>query len=214
MRLVPQRSSQEGDTLIEVMFAFAIFALVAVGSLTIMNQGIATAQRSLEITLVRAQMDAQAEAIRYIHQAYVAAYQKGGPAPTGIAAEWIKMTSKTVGKGADAASSFGQTNGAVCPASTPGQYPFILNARTATVWGSVPLSTAPGNSSLPPFSQVVYNADSSINQAYGIWVEAIPSLVNSNGTGFVDFHIRSCWSGAGSGAPVTLGTIVRLYEPR
>ena len=73
-----ERSSQRGDTLIEVMFAFAIFALVAVGSLTIMNQGIAAAQRSLEITLVRAQMDAQAEAIRYIHQAYVAAYQKGG----------------------------------------------------------------------------------------------------------------------------------------
>lgn len=213
MRLVTRRQ-QKGDTLIEVMFAFAIFALVAVGSLTIMNQGIAAAQRSLEITLVRAQMDAQAEAIRYIHQAYVAAYQKGGPAPTGIAGEWVKMTSKTTGKGADAASPFGQVNGPVCTTSTPGQRPFILNARTATVWGSVPLSSTPPGSSLPPFSQVIYNPDSSINQAYGIWVEAVPSSVDPNGTGFVDFHIRSCWSGAGSATPVTLGTIVRLYEPR
>jgi type II secretory pathway pseudopilin PulG len=208
------RREQSGDTLIEVMFAFAIFALVAVGSLTIMNQGIAAAQRSLEITLVRAQMDAQAEAIRYIHQAYVAAYQKDGPAPAGVASEWAKMTSKATGRGADAASPFGVTTGSICPVTTPGQRPFILNARTATVMSAVPLSAAPAGSTLPPFSQVVYNPDSSVNQAYGIWIEAIPSSINSNGTGFVDFHIRACWSGPGSATPMTLGTIVRLYEPR
>lgn len=214
MRVVSCRTSQKGDTIIEVMFAFAIFALVAVGSLTIMNQGISAAQRSLEITLVRAQMDAQAEAIRYIHQAYVAAYQQDGPAPTGVAAEWIKMTSKSTGRGADSASPFGQVAGAICPTATPGQRPFILNARTATIWASVPASTAPAGASLPPFAQVIYNDDSSISQAYGIWVEAVPSPISSNGTGFVDFHIRSCWSSSGSSNPVTLGTIVRLYEPR
>lgn len=207
-------ANQRGDTLIEVMFAFAIFALVAVGSLAIMNQGIATAQRSLEITLVRAQMDAQAEAIRYIHQSYVAAYQKGGPTLTGTAGEWLKMTSKTTGKGADNASTFAQSNGSVCPAQVSGDKPFILNARTARIGGSVPVASVPAGSTLPPFSQVTYNADSSIDQAYGIWIEAIPSDINANGTGFVDFHIRSCWSGAGSSAPMTLGTIVRLYEPR
>ena len=213
MRLV-NRQHEEGDTIIEVIFAFAVFALVAVGSLTIMNQGIAAAQRSLEITLVRAQMDAQAEAIRYIHQAYVSSYQSGGATPTGTAGEWVKMTNRTTGKGADSASPFGVTEGTVCPAATPGQRPFILNARTATVAASVPLSSPPSASSLPPFSQVIYNDDSSLSQAYGIWIEAIPSSPNTNGTAFVDFHIRSCWSGSGSAAPITLGTIVRLYEPR
>ena len=219
------RQSQKGDTIIEVMFAFAIFALVAVGSLTIMNQGIAAAQRSLEITLVRAQIDAQAEAIRFIHQAYVASYQKDGAVPTGVAGEWVKMTDTVTGKGStNGASDFGVVDGSVCLASTPGQKPFILNARTATVWGSVPASS-PSSGSLPPFSQVIYNPptdtdgdgdlESSINQAYGIWIEAVPSnAASSNGVGFVDFHIRACWSGAGSNAPITLGTIVRLYEPR
>lgn len=207
------RSSEKGDTLIEVMFAFAIFALVAIGSLTVMNQGISTAQRSLEITLVRAQMDAQAEAIRYIHQAYVTSYQRGTlPAAGTTAAEWIKMKDK----GATAASKFGEidASGVLCPASTPGQHPFIVNARTAKIRTAPPEMSPEGGASLPPFSQVLYNDDSSIKEAYGIWVEAVPSGVSSNGTGFVDFHIRACWSAAGTSRPVTLGTIVRLYEPR
>jgi type II secretory pathway pseudopilin PulG len=207
------QSGQDGDTLIEVLFAVAIFAMVAVGSLTLMNQGTAAAQRSLEITLVRQQIDAQAEAIRYVHQAYVAAFQKNGVAPTGVAAQWAKMTSKTTGKGEDNASTFGQTDNGVCPATVPGQRPFILNARTATIWNATPAMSAPVGASLPPFSQVIYNNDSSINRSYGLWVEAVPS-VGSNGPGFVDFHIRACWESSGSSAPVTLGTIVRLYEPR
>ncbi len=210
---------QRGDTLIEVMFAFSVFALVAVGSLAVMNRGIATAQQSLEITLVRAQMDAQAEAIRYIHQAYVSAYQESAFTPTGAAAEWIKMTDKITGKGVDAPSPFGQTNGVICNAFNPStQKPFILNARTAKVQTVQPKLNPPASGSLPPFAQVIYNVNpvtgvSSVADAYGIWVEAVPATT-VNATGFVDFHIRACWSGAGNGRPLTLGTIVRLYEPR
>lgn len=213
MRLTRRRGREQGDTIIEVLFAVAVFAMVAVGSMTIMNQGTATAQRSLEITLVRQQIDAQAEAIRYIHKAYIAAYQNGGGAMTGTAAEWAKMTSRTTGHGADGASEFGQVEGDVCPTAVPGQNPFILNARTAKVSSSAPSMTAPDDASLPPFAEVVYNDDSSINQAYGIWVEAVPSRA-TGGPGFVDFHIRACWSAPGTSAPMTLGTIVRLYEPR
>lgn len=201
-----------GDTIIEVIFAFAIFAMVAIGSITVMNQGTASAQRSLEITLVRQQIDAQAEAIRYIHQAYVANYQTGA-SMSGAAAEWTKMTNKSTGKGADQASEFGVVNGQVCPSEAPGQSPFVLNARTARVWSSEPAMSPPNSGSMPPFAQVIYNDDSSIQQAYGLWVEAIPST-NDAGPGFVDFHIRACWETPGSSVPATLGTIVRLYEPR
>jgi type II secretory pathway pseudopilin PulG len=203
---------ERGDTIIEVMFAVAVFAMVAVGCLSIMNEGTATAQRSLEVTLVRQQMDAQAEALRYIHQAYVASYDKN-TTPTGTAAEWVKITNLSSGKGASIASPFGAVNGDVCPSTTPGEKPFILNAHTATLWSSTPAMEPPAGISLPPFAQVIYNSDSSIAQAYGIWVESIPST-GSTATGFVDFHIRACWDSPGSRAPVTLGTIVRLYEPR
>jgi type II secretory pathway pseudopilin PulG len=198
------RSNERGDTIIEVLFAVAVFAMVAVGAMSIMNQGTATAQRSLEVTLVRQQIDAQAEAIRYIHQAYVTSY----PAtPVGTAAEWPKMKAR----GVPQASQFGQTSGSSCPGALPANA-YILNAKTAVMSTTPPAMQPPAGISLPPFAQVQY-AGNVFLRSYGIWVEAVPSNT-TNGTAFVDFHIRACWQSAGSSAPVTLGTIVRLYEPR
>src|SRR6266496_3546142 len=155
------RLKQQGDTIIEVLFAVTVFAMVAVGSLAIMNQGTAAAQRALEITLVRQQMDSEAQAIRYIHQAYIASYQKDGTPPTGIAAEWPKLTNKATGKGANGASDFGITNGAACSSTVPGEKPFLVNARTASLWNGTPSMTAPTGGSFPPFAQIIYNNDSS-----------------------------------------------------
>lgn len=55
-----------GDTIIEVMFATAVAGLIIVLSMAVMNRGVATAQMSLEHTLVRQAMDGQADALRYI----------------------------------------------------------------------------------------------------------------------------------------------------
>jgi type II secretory pathway pseudopilin PulG len=217
MRLSRSNYYMHGDTIIEVMFAVTVFAMIAVGCITIMNQGIATTQRALEVTLVRQQIDSQAEAIRYIHTAYVTTYHKGATVPTGPAAEWLKMKDKlsASGKGASVLSNFGETTATECPATAPGEKPFIINAHTATIWSAVPTMSPPTGGSLPAYSQVIYKAapDTDIDQAYGIWIEAIPSD-SSTQTGFIDFHIRACWSGSGSSVPVTLGTIVRLYDPR
>lgn len=205
---------QRGDTIVEVMFAVAVFAMIAVASLSIMNQGVAAAQRSLEVTLVRQQMQAQAEAIRFIHDSYVTAYQQGGAVPSGVAAEWAKMTGPDHAE--SQASPFGVAAAVTCPSAVPGSgsLPFIVNARTATVAPQPPLMAPPAGESLPPFSQVVYNDDSSIKQAYGIWVEAVPSGPQPGGVArYVDFHIRACWDSVGTNHPMTLGTIVRLYEP-
>jgi type II secretory pathway pseudopilin PulG len=213
MRLNRFSQKERGDTIIEVLFAVTVFSMVAVGTLTIMNQGTGIAQRALEVTLVRQQIDAQAEAIRYIHQAYVTSFQVGVPVSTGPAAEWRKMTNKTTGKGANQASPFGQTAGTTCSATAPGERPFILNARKALLAGTTPAMVPPVGASVPPFAQVEYNSTSDIVSTYGLWIEAVPSTTAS-ATGFVDFHIRACWESPGSTAPVTLGTIVRLYEPR
>lgn len=61
------REFNRGDTLVEVLLGVTIFSLVAVIALETMNRGMAIAQYSLETTLVRQQVDAQAEMLRYAH---------------------------------------------------------------------------------------------------------------------------------------------------
>ena len=72
---------KRGDTLVEVMFAVAIFGLAAVGTIALMNRGLASAQNSLETTMARQEIDAQAEALRFIHSAYISEPKKSGSTP-------------------------------------------------------------------------------------------------------------------------------------
>ena len=58
---VLMRRSSRGDTLVEVLLGVTIFSLVAVITLETMNRGMAISQYALETTLVRQQVDAQAE---------------------------------------------------------------------------------------------------------------------------------------------------------
>ena len=66
---------RRGDTLIEVMLSISIFAVVALLTINLMNDGINTAQRTLEVAMARNEIDAQAEALRFIHHSYVAERQ-------------------------------------------------------------------------------------------------------------------------------------------
>ena len=61
-------------------------------------------------------------------------------------------------------------------------------------------------------TNVIMNKASYIG-AEGIWIEAIKSS-SSTQNNYYDFHIRACWKATGSNVNTTLGTIVRLYDPR
>lgn len=204
---------QAGDTLIEVLFAVTVFSFLVVGSLTIMNQGTAASQRALEITLVRQQIDGQAEALRFMHNAYVAAYQPGltfntTDATTSPAEEWYQMLNS--GITAQAASPFGSTT-STCP--TPPVESFVIDTRNMRFIDGSGVSLRPSVT----FAQLSHNSSGAFVESQGLWVEAIRSPAASGAqqnTGFIDFHIRACWEGVGLTAPLTTGTIVRLYEPR
>lgn len=203
----------KGDTLIEVLIASSIFGFIAIAGVNIMNQGVSTAQRALEISLVRQEMDAQASTLRFLNSSYVAAYQPGDAAtdyPINTpAGQWARMVS---GIGSAVATSL-----STCPSAATGLRAgsFILNTRRATFHA---LTTANWQKSIT-FSQINYNAsdDFAANGVQGIWIEAVRTVVINNNQGnaqSIDFHIRACWESPGQSAPITLGTIVRLYEPR
>lgn len=198
MRVV---TTERGDTIIEVMFAFVIFSLVSVLTFSIMNSGVAISQRALELTQVRVQMDAQASALRYIHQQRVAEQDTTG--------EWNKIVAKVM----PTASNFDMMSTATaCRSFTTNQRPFVINARTGRVHTSVP-AMGVTSGTLPPYSQVVYNSDNSIASAYGLWIEAVEGTTTAGFQDYIDFHIRACWQTIGTTKPATIGTIVRLYDP-
>lgn len=66
---------KRGDTIIEVMMAVAVFAVLAVITINLMNSGLNSAQRTLEELMARNEIDNQAEALRYIHESYIAERQ-------------------------------------------------------------------------------------------------------------------------------------------
>lgn len=225
--------NQYGDTIVEVIFAITIFSLVAVGGLALMNSGSATSQRSLEIGLVRDQIEAQADALRYAHNAYITNYvPDDGSIPTtkvwnNIAAVHgvsvaenmdsitngqkciLPNTSRRVGTTIDGTFSNGEPFALnIKELDNPNPNKIIIRFDPASS-ADVPISDTTGLSgdySSVTYAQVRYdNVTKAVAQ--GIWIQAVRS------SGYYDFQIDACWKTPGQSRPVTLGTVVRLYDP-
>lgn len=195
---------QAGDTIIEVAIAFVVFGLLAVGASMIMNRGVISAQESLETTLVRQQMDAQAETLRYLHQEFIKEYPN---ATAGSAASTFRDIIADSNVSDAGASNFGDQT---CVNEIPGEHPFLLRPDS-------PLNIIE-DAALHPISNGNSPAGYAIRDnanSYGLWIEAVSGADEGTGTGtrFYDFHIRACWYGLSADQPRTLGTIVRLYVP-
>ena len=197
------RKNARGDTIIEVMLAMTIFAMLAVGVLTLMNRGISSAQDALETTLVRQQIDGQAEALRFLHQAYM--LNSDAPGSASI------FKNDVLSKSVNVPSEFG-TDGSSgsCIDGIPTQG-FALNPNNARVITTA--VRAMGQPNPYVYSQITTGTAA----AYGIWIEAVRGDKGTGAVaatpGFYDFHIRACWNAASTSVPRTLGTIVRLYVP-
>lgn len=212
--------TDRGDTIIEVLFAMTVFSLVAVGSLSLMNQGTAMAQRALEIEHVRQQMEAQADALRYLNRGLITDFGRGGEASK----RWNAILDPSTDRVVAQAQSFqdvvqsGECNvpqGAFAidyerleQGEPPAELPLLSPQAETVTYAKVNYDNESG-SAPPP-------------RAEGIWVQAVkvddprPRTDSNNPArpGFYDFHIRACWQTPGQDTPIKLGTIVRLYEPR
>lgn len=207
------RRNDSGDTLIEVIFAITVFSFIVVTALSLMNQGVAAAQRSLEITTVRQQMDGQAEVLRFLHESYVEAYQSGQSfnLTDGVstpAEEYYKVIQVATGRGS--ASKFGDPT--FC--TNRNSKDFILNPITAKL---ITTTIQPGVfEAAPVYAQITFTTGNQVLNSEGMWIEGIRSsgAATPGTAGYIDYHIRACWDVPGSNLPMNLGTIVRLYEPR
>lgn len=202
--MLVRRGFQRGDTLIEVLFAITVFSALAVGALAIMNQGAAVAQRSMEISLVRQQIDAQAQALSFINAAYIAQYPSPDPNET-YTQRW-RSIADTSQQAVSQATVYGTLDADRCLPSSSIPKNFIVDPLTAQIQTS-------GVQPADTFAQVRYNDAGDFVENQGIWIEAVSEPSSGSTPGYVDFHIRACWDSPGQAVPVTLGTIVRLYDP-
>lgn len=222
-----------GDSLIEVMFSIGIFGLVAIGSVGVMNRGLYTVQNTLEITMARNEIDAQAEALRFIHAAYITEKNSNQAADQGYSAVWRKIIQAT-GNNSNAPSLpklsdefLNHYAGTACSSqSKPNS--FVINYR---LLGGANLNnvyvTSLANAVTHP--RLLFNNDdttlathgtsSVLNSAQGIWVTTVRSG-NDSGVNrplknieYFDFYIRTCWDRLGGGTPNTISTTIRLYNP-
>lgn len=189
--------NQRGDTIIEVVLAFAVFSMVSIGAMTIMGQGSNTAQRALEITQVRQYIDSQAQALRAAQQAHTAA---GGVATT----EWRKIA--LTGAANDSQKYADETR---CPVENDITGSFIMNPDNAAAVTTGSWFRDINAATAPPYAKVT---TSSGVEAHGMWIERSFDE-GGNGPDSFDFVVRACWFGAGLSTPLQLETSVRLYEP-
>ena len=191
-----ERASR-GDTLIEVMFSFAVFSLMIVGSLSLMNQGQALAERSLEITLVREQVDAQIAMAQYMQQNNPSAWQN-------LISTKLSSTIPSY-KGLSSCPNVGD-------ALLDKSFFFSASSDLSTV----DYHTIDATSYLPAvtYARVDYLPSSpSAPKSYSLWAQIIKSETNSGSlANAYDLHVTACWDSVGSSVPMTIGTVVRLYD--
>lgn len=227
---------KRGDTLIEVMLAVGIFSMVAIAVVAVMSGGTSSAQTALETTLAREEIDAQAEALRFIQSSYIAEKDNENGK---FAQLWKNITtSSNVVIGNDNISAVAQYSPSDCAAlydDDDGQakkYGFIINTHalgsdnpsSALVWAAANTDLFSPASTYP---RLIYtNEDASLtasgdtlNKAEGIYIIAVKDpgtqIVgkDTKTSAYYDFYIRTCWYGTGDQSPSTISTVMRLYDP-
>lgn len=136
--------TKKGDTLIEVTLAVGIFSMVAISVVAVMNGGTSSAQTALETTLTRDEIDAEAEALRFIHTSYLAEkdsanqqYQKLWENITNIAVDGGNLTEDLLQFSPTNCSELYDSNGEVM------KHGFVINYRQLGNFSNSSSSTSP-----------------------------------------------------------------------
>lgn len=184
---------QQGDTIIEVVLAFAIFSLAAVGTITLINSGLATTQRNLETTLVRQQIDSQAELLRYLRDTRDTTWQSIISAGA-LVSNPLELSDSCQPLGSISQGFYVQPNVTADPSTTT----YTRKALTAATFATP-----------TTYAKIDYTTGAA--QSQGVWIQATRAQQNGSVTAY-DFYIHACWDSVGVDTPMTLGTIVRIYD--
>ena len=224
-----------GDTLVEVMFAVAIFSLVAISAVAVMNSGLSNAQATLESTMARNEIDAQAEALRFIQSSYVA--ERRDNDNTGYYANlWHAITAQA-NEASETVTQYAPTTCAELynndnSTSINKLKGFVINVRKLGLSNDAEESLVKQSDKFfapSTHPRIIYDDDalldnltsSEARRVEGIYVTAVkdPGSTKVDESGikqdvvYYDFYIRTCWYAVGKDLPTTISTVIRLYNP-
>ena len=200
-----------GDTVIEVMFSFTVLSMLVVGTYALMNRGMQVAQRSLEITLVRQQIDSQISMIRYIQAHHTDAWQQ-------IRSRYV-IQSASHGSHINV-TDFVEKNSNRCPTLennglTSGSKAFFLAQNSARNDVRVVDVTTSAAYTEPAVFARVDLSNASAPQAQGLFIQVVRSEAHKPGEeagNAYDVYVNACWDSVGTSVPTTIGTITRIYD--
>lgn len=195
-----RRQAKSGDSIIEVLLAVAIFSAIAVTSVAIMNKGLSSAQTALESTMVRTELDAQAEAIRFIEQAYET-NSRGI-----IGSQWGTILGGAIAPDdGDTDSDYNKLKSAIngdtaCPTETD----FLPDGKYFLYDGSaIKRDPQLSTTSIPSAT------------SGGLWFAVVKNNSEDDieKIEYFDFYISACWDALNSPMPAKRTTIIRLHNP-
>ena len=231
---------KKGDTLVEVTLAVGIFSMVAISIVSVINGSTSSAQTALEATLAREEVDAQAEALRFIH---ASANTEDGEGP--YHKIWKKITELALDNNDD--GNIDNYPPSTCDSLYNGDTAISGNAfvvdthMLSSINGSTDLNTVANSvvkqkddlfQQAATYPHLVYTDSegdvgnlveegtrSVLNSVDGIYVLAVKdkgtNIVGNNNSvsAYYDFYIRTCWYGAGERKASTISTVIRLNNP-
>jgi hypothetical protein len=205
--------------------------------LKLMNSGINTALASLELTTARGEADAQAEALRFIHNGYVAEYEY--PDIDHYVAVWNEIADRAIeSNDLIDTQDISRCEDIYSDAFIGSQKPFIINTRMLSSGANLDEELIDGAVITPldaPFEltdlspRVVFmdasDSDDELRETgvyrevasvEGIWITAVKGDVfRTTGVAkYYDMYIQTCWVAPGREYPTKIAGIVRLYNPQ
>lgn len=190
-------AKQRGDTLVEVMLAIAVSAVVVMLTISVISRGLTSLQLSVERSQVRSHIEGQTAMLRYARELYM----KDRAAVGGLAAQW--------------------RDNILQPVSQPNGY---LNLSGHGVPGDLVDDTVCKPKSSKAFYIAYDPATGASLQPYAgatpqtiatpgrwMWIEAY-NVKGSSPPDAIDFAVHACWNGPGGGVLQHEVTIMRLYD--
>ena len=230
-----KHKNYRGDTLIEVMLSVAVFGAASMGAIGVMNRGINDSQKNLELTMARNEIDAQAEALRFIHDAYIAEKTYPSTSSNSYTSVWNSIVSKVYYAGTtgqrklpnDFYASYSIDGSAACSdifsSNAILDNSFVIDTHSL---GESSISSALSSNieQTPTYPRLWYGverlsedsstlAGDTFDKAQGIWVTAVAPGSTHPTPQYYDFYIRTCWDSPGNAMSNTISTTIRLYNP-